>query len=379
MGVSVLAAVLVAAPRTGATPQSSSARLQAQASVHDAVARYGRGDFDAAISSFETTRLTVTHFTQALDAWIAAGEPAAVAHRHRVAAAFALDTSWRATRTFANLRMSSGDPSRRHPPVHPDRDTLGEAESLPLVAEWAVAQLPTTGPPDQTERTIWRAAIGLAADGQAWHRLHGGMLPTARKRLADDARVRLVAVVATTNVDLGPLRRNSVLRRQDVLQNERLGSSVTGKFPKAIATFETLLADPSLAGEAALRIGYLELRRERWTAALAQFDAARSLATEPVLIAAADYFAGWVHEQEGKTAEAIAAYRRAHAVTPLMRNLATRLSALLYLNNERAEAFAILDPALNARPAPLDFLTVLERADARFVPEWLTTIRQALR
>jgi hypothetical protein len=61
-----------------------------------------------------------------------------------------------------------------------------------------------------------------------------------------------------------------------------------------------------------------------------------------------------------------------------MRNLATRLSALLFLRNERADAYAILDAALNARPAPLDLLVALERADGRFVSEWLASIRRDL-
>jgi hypothetical protein len=371
LGLLLVAAALAVTP-VSATPQG-------QTSIHSAVTRYARGDFDAAATTVETTRLTVTHFTEALDAWIVAGDPAGESRRRRVAAVFALDTSWRATRTAENFLLRHSDPWRRHPPVHADRETLRETTSLPLVGEWAVAQLPATGTLDATERMIWRTAIGLAQDGHAWHRLENGLLPMASKRLPDDARVKLAVVLASTNVDLGRLRPIAGFPRPDVLQDERLGSSVTGKFPKAIAAFEALRADPRLAGEASLRIGYLELRRRRWPAAIVRFDAARSAATEPTLVAASNYFAGWVFEQEGRTADAIAAYRRAHAITPLMRNLATRLSALLYLTNERAEAFAILDPALNVRPAPLDFLYAIERADARFVPEWLTGIRQALR
>jgi len=133
-----------------------------------------------------------------------------------------------------------------------------------------------------------------------------------------------------------------------------------------------------LSGEVELRIGYLELRRKQWRQAVARLDAARLKAAEPTLRAIADYFAGWAYEQQNQPDEAIVAYRRAHAITPLMRNLTTRLSALLFLRGERTEAYALLDPAVNARPAPTDLLFVFERADARFLPEWLAVIRKAI-
>jgi hypothetical protein len=62
-----------------------------------------------------------------------------------------------------------------------------------------------------------------------------------------------------------------------------------------------------------------------------------------------------------------------------VRNVATRLSALLFLRDERAEAYAVLDRALNARPVSLDLLVSLERGDGRFVGGWLSTVRQGLK
>jgi hypothetical protein len=67
------------------------------------------------------------------------------------------------------------------------------------------------------------------------------------------------------------------------------------------------------------------------------------------------------------------------AIAPTVRNLATRLSALLFLHDERAEAYAVLDRALNHRPVTLDLLVSLERGDGRFVDEWLSTVRQGLK
>jgi tetratricopeptide (TPR) repeat protein len=371
-GLVVAAAAL---PASSATLAGQSVPL----SVQDAVTLYARGDFTIAVRDLYTPGLKVAPFTRALDAWIAAGDPASEPRRRLVAAAFALDSDWAATREFLNARVPNRDPWKQRSPDDPERVELASFDSQGRVASWVGQHLPATGTPDIAERALWLTAVGIAEDGHAWHRLQDEILPLARKRLPDEPRLRLADVLARTNMDLGPLRFDAWIgRRSDILREEHLLSSVIGRIPQAIRAFEPLLADPAFAGEVELRIGYLELRRRRWPDALARFDATRSKATEPTLRAAADYFTGWVHEQEGHPDDAIAAYRRALAITPMMRNLATRLSALLFLGNERAEAYAVLDPALNARPAPVDLLIAVERADARFVPDWLASIRKAL-
>jgi tetratricopeptide (TPR) repeat protein len=367
---------LIVATAAGAAASAPLARQSGRLSVRDAVAVYSRGDFSTAVRDLDTQQLKVAPFTRALDEWIADGDSATLPRRRLVAAAFALDVNWAVTRTFSNLAQTNRDPSGRTPPIAPERESLSQYYSQPLVAGWAVRQLPATGVPDSLERLLWLSAIGLTEDGHAWYRLQDEILPPARRRLPDEPRVRLAEVLARTSLELGELRPG-YFQDRDILRNEPLAAA--GPVPGAIRAFTPLLADASLAGEVELRIGYLELRRRTWSAALTRFEAARSKTTEPALRATADYFAGWVFEQRERPDDAIAAYRRALAITPTMRNLATRLSALLYLRNERTEAYSVLDLALNARPSPLDLMVAMERADARFVPEWLAAIREALR
>jgi len=354
------------------------AQTAAGLSVPDAVARYARGDFETGVRDLDTSALKVAPFTRALDEWIADGDPETRPRRRIVAAAFALDATWAATRTEANAHWL-GDGSGRNPPISPERETLVSLYAQPLVARWAIQQLPAAGAPDPLQRLLWLTTVGIVEDGHAWGLLQREILPLARKHLPDEPRLSLAAVLARTNLDLGLLQTSHRRRLVDVLRAEPLLGGAGGRIPGAIRAFEPLLADATLAGEVELRIGYLELRRKRWPAALARFDAARSKASEPLLRAAANYFSGWAFEQQDHRDEAITAYKRALEITPTMRNLATRLSALLYLRNERSDAYATLDRALNARPAPMDFIITLWRADARFVPEWIREIRKALK
>jgi hypothetical protein len=348
----------------------------AQLTVADAVARYAAGDHEAAVRGLASGRLPTAQFTRDLDAWIAAGDTASASRRRLVAAAFGLDAVWTATRTFVNEEILA-DPWKRGRTDDPSRCLLDSFCSQSFVAHWAAKQLPVSGTPDDLERTIWLTAVGIAEDSYDWRRLPDEILPLARMRIAGEPRLRLAEVLARTNRDLGPLRGATVEHRMNgALHVERLSS--VSRIPGAIRAFEPLLADAVLVAEVELRIGYLELRRGQWADAIARFDAARTRTSDLDLRAMADYFAGWVHEQQERPDDAIAAYRRSLERAPLQRHLATRLAALLYLRHDRAEAYAVLDRALNARPVPVDLLLALERGDARFVPGWLASIRRAL-
>jgi len=340
-------------------------------SVANAVALYARGELAAAVDALDR-RLTIDRFTSGLEYWIDSADMASARHRRRVGVAFALDAVWGATRQLHNtsdfVRDLKGDPVR---------ETLTSPASQGLVATWVARQLGSTDTADSLDRTLWLLTIGIAEDGCAWEALLHAVLPIARKRLTDEPRLMLAEALAWSNHNLGPLRKEQP-PGLGILRVERLPSSATRRIPEAIRAFEPLLRVSSVAGEAELRLGYLELRRGRWPEALSRFGAAVEKTGDPVLVAAAHYFSGWVLEQQRRPDDALAAYQKSYAITPLMFNLATRLSALLFLRNERAEAYLILDRAVKARPAPQDLLLTLERGDARFVPEWLASIRGAL-
>jgi tetratricopeptide (TPR) repeat protein len=164
-----------------------------------------------------------------------------------------------------------------------------------------------------------------------------------------------------------------------VLNDRALGGRALDAIPQAIHDFEVLARDPALAGEAEVHLGYLELRRKQWADALAHFDRARPLLTEPFLRAVTDYLSGWVDERLKRPDDAVAAYRRAYALAPRMRDLSTLLAAQLFEQHQQVEAYAILTRALTTDDPPFDLLPMFERGDARLVPEFIRQMREALR
>jgi tetratricopeptide (TPR) repeat protein len=348
------------------------------ASIGDALDQYNRGEFSAAVKSVNTSALTAGMLTSDAERWIAAGDAMSHAHRQMIAAAFAIDLVWAATRTTFNANADNRDRLKILVNYVWQNTLVWNELAECTVTVWARRAMPTSGPVASAEHAWWLASTGMLEDTHAWHELIGGQLGPARARVPGEPRWRLAEVLAHAGEDLGSLRETSS-DRQDLLRDEALASQITHRIPHVEQDLAALEADTSLAGEAELHIGYLELRLRQWDSALAHFDRARQLTTEPFLIETADYLSGWVYERMGRPADAVVAYRRVHAMSPRMRNVSTLLAAQLFLTNERAEAYTILNTALTAEPAPFDLLTMFERGGARFVPGYIASMREALR
>jgi len=352
---------------------------QQSAIVLRALERYNSGESLAAIGAGDLFQVTVVQFERTLERWLL-DQPSD--RRRAVAAAFALEVVW---------AMSPTTTSR--PEMMALDDGTSEASSrvyLPgrkFVAVWVARLLEAGGVPKPLERPLWLTTVAVAEDAQAWRVLASEILPRARTRLPVDPRLRMAEVVARTSAELWPLRRDNTLvrplmesyRDADVLQEDRLSVAAAARIPAAEREFELLLDEAVLAGEAALRIGYLRLHRKDWDGALSWLTTAKAKLDEPTLVAAAEYLTGWVLEQLGRPDDAIASYRRALAITPDMQMLGIRQSALLFLSNQREEAYLVLDRVLKADQSPTDLLLAIDRGDARFIPGWLVSIRKALK
>jgi tetratricopeptide (TPR) repeat protein len=380
--------------------------------IVSALDRYSAGRHGEAIAALPRST-DVEALLAAADRWL--GPPGAVApaSRQRLAAAFLLDAVFSRTRESTRLFPVSATHAdvAGHPPYRrpwpPRLADLGSA--LPAVA-WGCSRIGAAGVVDDLERAWWHLSIALLEEAGEWRALLGvagyragsrlpgggttareiveGHLPHARARVPDDPRVRLAGVVARTAIVAHPPTLTGVgpaalgLRidgRQDVLRNveaavRAVNGGRLGDLERDFLRFEH---EPEVAADALLRAAYLRTVRRQWREALALLDRLSTQTTDPLLLAMADYFRGWIHERESRPVEAIAAYRRAHAFAPRSPSLATLFAAQLFVVDARVEAYSVLDGAAMAPPA-YDLVHRFFEGDARLGDRDRARLRRAL-
>jgi hypothetical protein len=391
---------------------SGSVPTDVNATVETALYLYDRAEYDAAIARVAAERrvpgvlaagdvphvapfgleLTTDALAAACDRWIAAGDPDTRTRRRTIAASFSLELIWVAA--LENSRLLSPRDSNATQPGPPQGVNLPSPRQIartvaisyrgaqPMVLEWASGLMPASGAVRPAERFWWLASVGVSEEARNW-RLLDEHLAKARLRLPDEPRWRLADLERRVRIETRPIGPNPVPERRpdalDHLGDKAMYHDALGRLSGLQREFEKLLSERSVAGEAELHLGYFDMLRARWADAIAHLDRARALTTEPFLLAVADYFIGWANEKLKQPGAALAAYRRAHPHAPRVRNLSILLAQQLFLANERAEGYAILDAALKADPAPPDLLTAFESGDARLVPDYLARLREALR
>jgi tetratricopeptide (TPR) repeat protein len=357
--------------------------------VREALDLYARGEHVAAVALPPAT-LDVDVLTGTAGLWIHEAGNEAVDARRTAAAAYVLEAVWAATRTADN---AFSDPRDCAP--HPDGPAvpISSCRAIPSAVAWGCAAMSGTDGHGEAAAWWWRASVGMLEDARAWAELTGtrgrprhpdanlaresaeGHLAHAEVALPGEPRWRLAGILARAALDVRPAPWSPL--RQDVLRDRSLGNPGGGtRTDRELAELASAVAE--LAPEIELHLGYRELQRRRWQPALARLARVEEAASEPFLLAASGYFAGYAYERLGRPGDAIAAYRRAHAHRPRQRNLAFLLAAQLFVDNDRAEAHRVLAAAVAASPEPFDLRTLVDRGGAWLVPGYLARMREAL-
>jgi tetratricopeptide (TPR) repeat protein len=119
---------------------------------------------------------------------------------------------------------------------------------------------------------------------------------------------------------------------------------------RAIGAYRRAAADPSLAHESALAIGYIQLRMKRFDAVLPELATAAG-SGDPFVRYLAHLFRGRTIEALGGADEAMAAYRAALLEIPNAQSASIALAALLHKAGQADAAIDIMNRSFAARPS----------------------------
>jgi tetratricopeptide (TPR) repeat protein len=301
---------------------------------------YYQGNYDqavakaAALQDLGPLRL---RFVQDTPAWIHA-DPAHAAERRAAVAGFLVE--------LAGARLES------------DWGRLSD------LIEWTCAQLVrASGPPTAFERSWHMATTALAGRARVRVWLLGpyARLPHQKplkrvpqkddppsplhlmhaiERFPDDPDFQLARVVAWTwGRDAEPIRN----MRQDWRDNANRWAPSRPPQLDAITSFEPLIAMPSVAAEAHLRIGLIYVTVGDHAAALKSFEAAQPIATTPQLKYLSHFLAGRSLEMLQRQDDAITHYERALDVVPTAESATIALASLQFLRDEAEPSIALID------------------------------------
>lgn len=146
----------------------------------------------------------------------------------------------------------------------------------------------------------------------------------------------------------------------------------------ALALFEAAAAIPALRAEALIRGGILLRKLDRDLEALAWFD--RVPPDDDAALAYVHHLTrARLLDGFDRTADAVAAYRRAFDAEPRSQVAAIGLAAALLRSGRSEEAVGVTARARTMSAEATQHDAVFRRGDLRFVPDWLAEIRRLRR
>ena len=339
-------------------------------SVVDWLDRYESGRFDEVVRELDGDHDFEDILKQLKrdgPVWISAKGDAARAKRELVAATFALEAAraderdeWKLVQM--NAVMGGG--------------TAGEYRPLatlywrppPLLIEWGCALFRKDATPRPIERWWQLAALAVAQRSEDPQFLIGdinvglgvssGEIANPQdeiKHLLDHARTRF------------PDERRFVLAMG--IAADRFWE------PEATQAYSAIIDDQDVGGEAAMRLGAMEVRHQRIEGAFRLFDRAEEITRDPYVVYLARLFRGEVYNRDGLTAEAEAAYRGAVAAWPDGQAAAMALAAIVFRDGRRAEAQHLAGRVLMVAPPTFDPWKEYVHADDRFWPRLIGKLR----
>jgi tetratricopeptide (TPR) repeat protein len=354
--------------------------------------RYAAGQFDAVVDELSGDldfEALVQQFKRDAPGWIDAGGPERREQRELVVVTFALEAAradqWHAWKliwlppamTPGGLRLPSplGNPAGGAPggmgggaPYQPF--PILRWQPGPQFIEWACERLRRDKTPRPIERWWQLAALAVAQRSEDVHFLVG-----------DPNIGRGTGAGEIGNLQDEIKHLDHVTERFPGEPRFMLAQGIARpQWPDdAVKAFTAVLPDEDVGGEAAMRLGALEMRLNQRDEALHHFEQVEELTRDPYVIYLARFFTGQIRERQRRIDDATAAYRGAVAAWPHAQAGTMALASLLFDAGRRVEAQTLAGAMLAARPPVRDPWREFVHADNRFWPVLVGRLRAEIR
>jgi tetratricopeptide (TPR) repeat protein len=237
------------------------------------------------------------------------------------------------------------------------------------LVEWGCRQIRRLTKPGEFEHRWHLAAFAVFGgavnpDGLRGHLLHVKLQFPTEPRLSFERAVA-AEVSAAEFVTAGRIDAEEITKRNT--EAARSYREATG------------VELPGLREEAWLRLGKVELQLGRPDEALAAFDQATSLTTDPALRYLASLFRGQAYERLSRAGAAREAYEAALGLKPGAHSATMALAALLFRQGDRERAGRLVEDLLNRVETADDPWWLYWPADYRYGPGRFQAMRQALK
>ena len=256
------------------------------------------------------------------------------------------------------------------------------ASSAARLVEWACAYVRAHTAVNDFDRA-WQLAALSVLEGGIDSRTLADHVAHAQAILPGEPRLLLARGVAEEQFSAP----SEVLVRTESAANlqrarEALARAEGESFrasERAIARFQEAARNDSVAGEALLRTGHIELRLSRYDAALKTWTGLESRTTDPARRFLIYLFRGFASEGRGRVDEARASHKAALAMSPRAHSATLRLAALAFRYGHDDNQVTLTDALLQDDDARRDPWWSYYAADWRFWYPRIAAVRAQLR
>jgi len=256
------------------------------------------------------------------------------------------------------------------------------AASAARLAEWACAYVRSHAPLNDFDRA-WQLAALSVLEGGIDSRALADHVAHAQPVFHDEPRLTLARGIAEEQFNAPS---EAIVRTEAAASLSRAREALTRAegesfraSERAVARFQEAAREDSIAAEASLRAGHVQLLLSRYDAALATWTGAEQKTKDPAVLFLLHLFRGLAYEGRARLDDARESYKSALAISPRAHSATLRLAALAFRYGHDDDPATLADALLKDDDPRRDPWWSYYAADWRFWYPRIGAVRAMLK